>query len=132
MRLTREERTRLRIKTIRAFDMTAEEGERTRREKHNAKRRTMTRAEYEGNSLSRAKPWEAEGTTAEPGSEGGRRPPQVPGRRKCASIEFPPYQRTIAAPSQAAPPWPAMGSLGFWRSRATGDNEAAMQQGGAS
>ena len=57
-----------------------------RSKKHNAKRRTMTRAEYEGNSLSRAKPWEAEGIfTAEPGSEGGRRPPQVPGRRKCAS-----------------------------------------------
>lgn len=61
MRLTRDERARLRIKTIRAFDMTREEAERQRREKENAKRRTVTRDEYEANSLSRTKPWEAEG-----------------------------------------------------------------------
>lgn len=54
-------RTKLGITTVRPIDVPEEQLEQRRRERWNAKRRKQTRAEYEGNSLSRAKPWEAEG-----------------------------------------------------------------------
>ncbi len=54
-------RTMLRITTIRPIDVPAAELERRRRDRWNAKRRTRTRIEYLAASLSRAKPWEAEG-----------------------------------------------------------------------
>jgi hypothetical protein len=66
--LTAERRTRLKIRTIAAIDQTAAEREATRQaRKRQAKRKqrrgqgAMPRAEYEQQSLSRAKPWEAEG-----------------------------------------------------------------------
>jgi hypothetical protein len=54
-------RTKLGITTVRPIDVPKEQLEQRRRERWNAKQRKQTRAEYEGNSLSRAKPWEAEG-----------------------------------------------------------------------
>lgn len=54
-------RTRLGITTIRPTDVPREQLEPRRRERWNAKRRRQTRAEYEGNSFSRTKPWEGEG-----------------------------------------------------------------------
>lgn len=68
LRLTYAERQRLRIKTIAAIDMTKAEAKRLREqrkvERNREKRRQdgiMPRQEYQTTSLSRTKPWEAEG-----------------------------------------------------------------------
>jgi hypothetical protein len=54
-------RTKLGITTIAPIDVSKEEREQRRRGKWNAKRRKQTRADYEGNSISKAEPWKAEG-----------------------------------------------------------------------
>jgi hypothetical protein len=54
-------RTLLGITTIRPIDVPPEQFERGRRERANAKRRKVTRAEYEANSLTKTEPWKAEG-----------------------------------------------------------------------
>jgi hypothetical protein len=66
--LTFARRQRLGIKTIGAIDMPAEAREEMRKAKTRERKRKarqhagcMTRAEYEANSISRQKPWEAEG-----------------------------------------------------------------------
>ena len=56
-----EVRTRLRITTIRPMGVTLDQLNERRRGRWNAKRRTQTRAEYEGTSVSKAEPWKAEG-----------------------------------------------------------------------
>jgi hypothetical protein len=68
MRLTNAERERLRLWTIAACDVTAEERvecrkqkERDRKRRRRAANGSRPRAEYEANSISRTKPWIAEG-----------------------------------------------------------------------
>ena len=60
-RLTTAERLACRITTIRPFDKSAEQLERERRDRQNAKRHKQSRDEYEGKSITKAAPWKADG-----------------------------------------------------------------------
>jgi hypothetical protein len=60
LRLLDGVRTRLRITTIGSIDLTKTQRARRKRERQNAKRRRVTRAEYLDAALTRSRPWEAE------------------------------------------------------------------------
>jgi hypothetical protein len=65
LRVTTEERERLKLKTIKPFDVTDKQLKELRKAKHRArmkrKRGRTPRVDYLANALTRQKPWEAEG-----------------------------------------------------------------------
>jgi hypothetical protein len=108
LRLTAEERHRLHITTIRAFDMTLAQCRQAGRERWNAKRRTQTRAEYLASSVSRAKPWEREGisrATWYRRAKAGECPRETSPRQHVSQAFK--WSRTPVSPRPAAPARPA-------------------------